>query len=225
MNQQEQYNKDIAEYGPEAWQLWLWRTSNTTDAWAPCKNPPGWYFSREYRRHRHADLMITARKNPALKWEFDVLCDGNFVGCEPQWAENKTYRLAKQGHPHAALMAEYAKDAAETDRPWERWENTYANEWIPMTSHPTWQPSRQFRRKPEAAYTGPISTNATYYLANPVSSGWYSTYLANPVSSGGYSTLYPGEVNIKMHQARGLVFLTPQGAIAHAKAMVCSTEK
>lgn len=26
------------------------------------------------------------------------------------------------GHIHAAAMAEYAKDAAETDKPWERWE-------------------------------------------------------------------------------------------------------
>ena len=26
------------------------------------------------------------------------------------------------GHIHAAAMAEYAKDALETDKPWERWE-------------------------------------------------------------------------------------------------------
>ena len=26
------------------------------------------------------------------------------------------------GHIHAAAMAEYAKDAAETNKPWERWE-------------------------------------------------------------------------------------------------------
>lgn len=25
-------------------------------------------------------------------------------------------------HIHAELMAEYAKDAMETDKPWERWE-------------------------------------------------------------------------------------------------------
>lgn len=215
MNQQ--YNKDVAEYGPEAWQLWFWRAPNVTNAWAPCKKQPGWVSANEYRRHRHADLMIAARKNPALKWEFDPLENGTFVGCEPQWAENKTYRLTKQGHPHAALMAEYAKDAAETDRPWERWQfmSSVSGEWHTFRAthgNLSWDESTQYRRKPEAAYTGPISTNATYYLANPVSSGWYST-------------LYSGEVNIKMHQTRGLVFLTPQGAIAHAKAMVCSTEK
>lgn len=27
-------------------------------------------------------------------------------------------------HVHAELMAEYAKDAMETDKPWERWQRS-----------------------------------------------------------------------------------------------------
>lgn len=54
------------------------------------------------------------------------------------------------GHKHAALMAEYAKDAAETDKPWERWEwyGQISNKWRACNSHPTWDENSQFRRKP-----------------------------------------------------------------------------
>lgn len=50
-------------------------------------------------------------------------------------------------HVHAALMAEYAKDATETDKPWERWEGTSGEEFIPLNGNPGWTPDRQYRRK------------------------------------------------------------------------------
>lgn len=54
------------------------------------------------------------------------------------------------GHKHAALMAEYAKDAAETDRPWERWQ--FANsrdEWVDLNNvGPSWDAEMEYRRKP-----------------------------------------------------------------------------
>ena len=52
-------------------------------------------------------------------------------------------------HIHAELMEQYAEDATETDRPWERWE--FKNEqqhWTPFTvSHPSWHADFQYRRK------------------------------------------------------------------------------
>lgn len=55
-------------------------------------------------------------------------------------------------HPHAENMRLYAEDAAETDKPWERWEfrSVYdAYEWWPFSEHPTWDPSNIYRRKPK----------------------------------------------------------------------------
>lgn len=54
-------------------------------------------------------------------------------------------------HIHAALMAEYAKDAAETDKPWERWECLPAGG-LPFAlyKHPDWDANLTYRRKPVA---------------------------------------------------------------------------
>ena len=54
-------------------------------------------------------------------------------------------------HPHAELMALYAKDAAETDKPWERWEcyDPFAKKWIPLTGPTAWMEGVKYRRKSE----------------------------------------------------------------------------
>lgn len=55
-------------------------------------------------------------------------------------------------HPHAHLMELYAKDAKETDRPWERWElcvrfqNGYCC-WVDFNVNPSWNINTQYRRK------------------------------------------------------------------------------
>lgn len=55
-----------------------------------------------------------------------------------------------KGHPHAELMAEYAKDAAETDRPWERWEIRFGSRWHDIDGHPSWLTEEvEYRRKPQ----------------------------------------------------------------------------
>ena len=52
-------------------------------------------------------------------------------------------------HKHAELMAEYAKDAMETDRPWERWECCYRDMgWAQLQSPPLWDTFFTYRRKP-----------------------------------------------------------------------------
>lgn len=52
-------------------------------------------------------------------------------------------------HIHAALMAEYAKDAAETNTPWDRWEFSYPSlgRWVELLEHPEWDPRKLYRRK------------------------------------------------------------------------------
>lgn len=63
-------------------------------------------------------------------------------------------------HVHAELMAQYAQDALETDRPWERWQVkgpemiTHVSNprdkdgYITCECHPSWHPSHVYRRKP-----------------------------------------------------------------------------
>lgn len=54
-------------------------------------------------------------------------------------------------HIHAALMGEYAKDAAECEHPWERWEyrakDQYGQWYCIGNSHPTWSVDYEYRRK------------------------------------------------------------------------------
>lgn len=54
-------------------------------------------------------------------------------------------------HPHAELMALYAKDAAETDKPWERWQiwSLSRHIWNNCTCEVQWSPRCIYRRKPE----------------------------------------------------------------------------
>ena len=54
------------------------------------------------------------------------------------------------GHIHAAAMAEYAKDALETDKPWERWEFCHMRgEYQSLHNHPEWVENNEYRRKPK----------------------------------------------------------------------------
>lgn len=58
-------------------------------------------------------------------------------------------------HKHAALMLQYAQDAAETDRPWELWEakSCKALLWDNLHSSPGWAGDYDYRRKPEPPKT------------------------------------------------------------------------
>ena len=55
------------------------------------------------------------------------------------------------GHIHAKAMAEYAKDALETDKPWERWQVAYkdSGEVYDLRHNPSWDTDRKYMRKPK----------------------------------------------------------------------------
>ena len=58
-------------------------------------------------------------------------------------------------HKHAALMLQYAQDAAETDKPWERWEfKTDGDTWVELIKNPSWFEDRKYRRKPQVIRVG-----------------------------------------------------------------------
>ena len=54
------------------------------------------------------------------------------------------------GHPHATLMAEYAKDAANNKEPWKLWEyktSGVPSLWNQLYGHPEWREQVEYRRK------------------------------------------------------------------------------
>ena len=58
-------------------------------------------------------------------------------------------------HKHAALMLQYAQDAAETDRPWEQWEyKLHGEPWFECERNPTWPENVEYRRKPQVIRVG-----------------------------------------------------------------------
>lgn len=58
-------------------------------------------------------------------------------------------------HKHAENMRLYAQDAAETDKPWERWEfEVKSGVWCNLSEHPAWLENKNYRRKPQVIRVG-----------------------------------------------------------------------
>lgn len=120
------------------------------------------------------------------------------------------------GHKHAAHMKAYADDAAETERPWERWqwsESPDSAEWIDCKVYenaPIWCVSCGYRRKPRTL------TIAGVEIEQPLESAAHGSHA--------YTTNAAGEVcNIMLclgysdHAdalANGRLFATPEAAKA-----------
>ena len=123
-------------------------------------------------------------------------------------------------HKHAALMLQYAQDAAETDRPWERWEfEVKTDVWCDLSEHPAWLEHKSYRRKPQVIRVGrhefpkPITEapeEGTVYWTIEVD-GWNGFYAER------YEWLQNGEDESCIRQ--GLIHLTEDAAQAHADVL------
>lgn len=123
-------------------------------------------------------------------------------------------------HKHAALMLQYAQDAAETDRPWERWEfEVKSDVWCNLSEHPAWLENKNYRRKPQVIRVGrhefpkPITEvpeEGTVYWTIEVD-GWNGFYVEH------YKWLKNGEDESCIRQ--GLIHLSESAAQAHANAL------
>lgn len=127
-------------------------------------------------------------------------------------------------HKHAHLMAEYAKDALETDRPWERWEVSHCGIWwTQLDDSPRWHEEYVYRRKPRTININghevpepvrePLKDKQDYYITRLSHDRMYS--------------LYAWESDCVDHYflENGLIHLTQEAAIAHAKALLSFTKK
>lgn len=127
-------------------------------------------------------------------------------------------------HKHAHLMALYAQDAMETDRPWEMWEarRDGFSQWVQHQGNPLWHEDCEYRRKPRT-----INING-FEVPEPVRSviGFGDEYWIPDVS---FSDLVLEHCWRCGHQdymwlKRGLVHLTREAAESHARALLSFTE-
>ena len=128
------------------------------------------------------------------------------------------------GHIHAAAMAEYAKDAAETDMPWERWEVSILEssyEFRDLHGHPNWDTKRRYRRKPKVIlinghevpepHRTPLKIDEVY---------WTVTFFGGGGASCWWWKDSPED---EIHLKNGLVHLTKEAAEKHFNALISFT--
>lgn len=123
-------------------------------------------------------------------------------------------------HKHAALMAQYAQDALETETPWTRWQvrrRDAGGQWVDCSIPIGWGVETEYRRKPRTmTYTVTIpepmrdapEVGEKYYVADPKTRGFY-----------GWPYWHGDEIDFAWLE-RGLCFATKEDAIAAAKAMI-----
>lgn len=121
-------------------------------------------------------------------------------------------------HIHAALMAEYAKDATESETPWENWEICYEGIWNPMHNHPAWVTLTQYRRKPKTIRIGdmevpePMKTAPEYGTVY-----WFPSFRhSKPANNFAWS----GDEGDNRMLQRGFCHATKEAAEAHAQALI-----
>jgi hypothetical protein len=121
-------------------------------------------------------------------------------------------------HKHAALMAEYAKDAAETDTPWERWERWVSDKWVPLTENPLWGLQYEFRRKSETIVANGIECPAPMKVKPEKGMRYWFPMIHRAVYF--YTYVWSGDDVDQLIFSRGLCYANREDAIARAKAML-----
>jgi hypothetical protein len=121
-------------------------------------------------------------------------------------------------HKHAALMAEYAKDAAETDAPWEKWERWVRDKWVPLTSNPLWGLQYEFRRKRETMVVNWIECPAPMKVKPEFGKQYWFPDLSEEYCVNWYH--WRNDKRDTLLFSRGLCYVYRDDAIARAKAML-----
>ena len=128
------------------------------------------------------------------------------------------------GHIHAAAMAEYAKDAAETDMPWERWEVSLAesgDEYRSLLGHPDWAVTRKYRRKPKVILINGHEVPEPH--RTPLKDGVF--YWIPDLFSGATSLRWEDDYTDFVYLKNGFVHLTKEAAEKHFDALKSFTAK
>ena len=127
------------------------------------------------------------------------------------------------GHIHAAAMAEYAKDAAETDMPWERWEVSLTesgDEYRYLLRHPDWVVTRKYRRKPKTILINGHKVPEPH--RTPLKDG--DVYWTFTFADGAIALRWLSDAEDNRYLRNGFVHLTKEAAEKHFNALKSFTE-
>ena len=120
------------------------------------------------------------------------------------------------GHIHAAAMAEYAKDATETDKPWERWEFCHMRgEYQSLHGHPEWVGDNEYRRKPKTILINGHEVPEPH--RTPLKDG--EVYWTISIVGGVTSSIWRGDVIDFACLKNGFIHLTKEAAEKHFNAL------
>ena len=126
------------------------------------------------------------------------------------------------GHIHAAAMAEYAKDAAETNKPWERWEfSKTGRDYDSLHEHPSWNPDIKYRRKPKVILINGYEVPEP--CRTPLKDG--EVYWTISLVGGSTSSIWRGDVIDFGCLENGFIHLTKEAAEKHFNALKSFTVK
>lgn len=133
-------------------------------------------------------------------------------------------------HKHAELMRQYAEDASRSETPWESWEYSLADtgeaSWSPLDEGPRWSAHVEYRRKPKKTIIIIIING--FEINEPVRDALpyrAEYFLVLPTTGGKFHRLVWGGTEPEHEWLQhGLIHLTQEDAIAHAKALISFTE-
>jgi hypothetical protein len=128
-------------------------------------------------------------------------------------------------HKHAALMMEYAKDAATCENPCLHWQYRHdgSTEWEDFTgsSHPSWSIGTFYRRKPRTILINGREVAEPLRVAPDLGTHYYTIDPALEKMIRNWSWCNDDMDNqcLKL----GIIHMNEHAAIAHAKALMSFT--
>ena len=126
------------------------------------------------------------------------------------------------GHIHAAAMTQYAEDALETDKPWERWEFHHKRgEYQSLGSHPDWAVTREYRRKPKTILINGYEVPEPCRTPLKDDEVYWTLSLIRGVTSAHWQNDNIDNVYLK----NGFIHLTKEAAEKHFNALRSFTAK
>lgn len=125
-------------------------------------------------------------------------------------------------HKHAALMLEYAYDAAKYDEPWRYWEYNNHHGWHECSASPLWHIAYDYRRKPRTININDHEVPEPMRVKPKIGEDYVYPDFGDDEMYGCYKWRND-KVDINYFN-NGLCHTTKEAAIAHAKALLSFTE-
>ena len=128
-----------------------------------------------------------------------------------------------QGHPHAAIMAEYAEVAKTNPKPWEEFERNSSSGWVKLESNEQFVASREYRRKPRTININGYEVPEPLRVApDKLSMVWVVDFFHGP---NAMPFNWHGASKDYQLLSFGVIHTTKEAAELHAKALLSFTKK